>query len=112
MSAESSGGGLRGGPHLYLPPSAEEEGLGDTSVYIMCVNLGHFVAGSLFRQTVAERFCPVGLCLQHGGMIVLMFGMCQGTKEPQTTRLIQTGAVTDGSLGDGPHWDGFPRSRE
>ena len=79
----------------------------------MCVILGHFVAGSLFRQTVAERFCPVGLCLLDGGMIALMFGRCQGIEEPEITRLIQTGAVTDGALGDGPHWDGFsPRSRE
>ena len=53
-------------------------------LYILCASfwdiLGHFVAGSLFRQTVAERSCLVGLCLLHGGMIVLMFGMCQGTE--------------------------------
>ena len=73
--------------------------------------MGHFVAGSLFRQAVAEQFCLVGLCLLHEGMIVLMFGMCQGAEEPEIARQIQTGAVTEDALGDGP-WDGFPRSRE
>ena len=87
-------GGLGRGPpslrqaqdRLYLPPRTGEEGLEDTSICIMCVILGHFVAGSLLLQTVAERFCLVGLCLLHEGMIVLMFGMCQGAEEPEIAR--------------------------